>query len=109
MHACDIIAWTFDGAAYCDSCGNDEMNPVFGEKESDAIGMTCDACAACYVDGAGWIPADDIDGTVVRWAKCPTCNHHHPYWKSGSEYRDARLAALEGRLRCDNCGREMHF
>lgn len=109
MHACDILAYVYDGAIYCDECrpaghDSDECSPIFGDHESDVIGATCDTCGSCYVDGNGWtLHGDATDPQVTRWAKCRLCGHQHPIAVGGYDYRRARAESLAGKLYCPSC------
>lgn len=119
MHSCDVIAYTVDGACYCDECGeqyddggeNTDCSPVFADSESEIFGLTCDDCGNCYVVGYGWMDHESaVDPSYVRWATCKCCNSQTPYDKDASDYRDDRQAALCGRLVCRNCMKPtVHF
>lgn len=102
MNSADVLAYTYDGAVYCDECSpeserlapvsHDEVGAIFADDESDVIGSTCDTCRACYVAGWGWTPHEDAVGPKVAWLVCGSCNHHHP-----------TIDPMDAPERCANC------
>lgn len=116
MHATDIIAWHYDGAAYCPDCADfdddtEEASPVFADSLEEEIGATCDTCRACLSDSGEWLKAEDItDKRFYRWSRCAECNDQRPWEINGYGFRDARLSALRGKLSCRNCRQSaVHF
>jgi hypothetical protein len=94
MHSTDILAWTVDGSVFCPDCkpaptsraaavGHDDVSPWFADDEASLVGRTCDACGACYVDAAGWLPHADAVGPLVTWYRCATCATAHPSADAG--------------------------
>ena len=118
MHSCDVIAYTVDGACYCDECGaqyddggeNTDCSPVFADNESAVFGWTCDDCLCCYVIGVGWYSREDATNPAfTRWATCRECNAQYPF-STGHGFTRARRDALCGRLYCYSCGKHsLHF
>jgi ssDNA-binding Zn-finger/Zn-ribbon topoisomerase 1 len=114
MHATDIIAWHFNGAAYCPDCkptpnaddirrAGGEPGPVFADSSEEEQGATCDACGACF-DGEDWT------NEPTQWATCDACNHQRPHGEHDPNVRwnDDGDAILP--YRCPECGRgKMHF
>ena len=109
MKAYDVIAYTYNGAIYCEDCepakdGPDDVGAWFADDEESLIGQTCDACRACYYPDDGW---SQTEPTAYRWSCCDSCNSQRPYERSNSE---ARLAALRSELVCRECLRPTeHF
>lgn len=105
-HACEIVAWTMGGSAYCPGCepargGRDEPSPVFGDSADDLVGWTCDACSACYVGGE-WLAHDAAVSDAVRWTLCGHCGSQRPH--TGGDYRGVRRDAWRGVHPCPCCG-----
>ncbi len=111
MHAADILAYTLEGAVFCDDCkpstdDNPEMGAWFADNEDELISETCDSCRACYTPD-GWTPHEDAVGPDYRWSRCAACNSQRPYRRDDSE---ARLRALQRKLICDSCRKPtVHF
>jgi len=105
MKAWDVLAYTRDGAVYCDDCGaglpdDDETGAWFADDEESLVGQTCNTCTACYMpDGDGWTPHESAVRDY-RWSECQACGTQRPWQRADSR---ARRAALCGQLTCNNC------
>ena len=106
----EIIAWTEDGEFYCPDCfvedkDNPEQTPIFAGECEHFIGYSCGgACGTFLAPNLDWeLIADCHDWP---WARCTTCNTQKPFDNDSR----TRLAALRGKLVCENCLKPtMHF
>ena len=114
MHSTDVLAWIGDGSVFCADCkpqptakalavGYDDTSACFADDEAALVGHTCDACGACYVHAAGWLPHADAVGPMVTWYRCATCATVHPSADAdnapGCRFCGGRCAVDEGRAR----------
>lgn len=111
MYTYDVLAYVFDGSAYCTDCysildeeQDDQIGVVFAEDETNLIGTTCEKCFACYGPD-GW-SEPNCDPTQWRWTKCPNCNAQRPFSRDDCY---ARLDALQGNLMCNSCQKPTRF
>lgn len=111
MNACDIVAYAYDGAVYCSDCepkgkgvDRDQVSPWFADSMDELEGSTCDTCAAFFAEGE-WRTKEEV--REFRWSTCGECNSQKPHDRGDAR---VRLQALQGQLRCSDCGRPaVHF
>ena len=114
MHACDIIAWHYNGAAFCPDCqpmpdadvvrrAGGEPHPVFADSIEEENGATCDDCSACLVSGE-WLSHEEATAHRTRWSYCLECGSQKPF--SPSDYRRQRRLSMFRAFGCYECGRK---
>lgn len=109
MHATTIIAYTYEGAAYCPDCGSTldhtdpEVSPIFAAAIDEGVGgTTCDSCGECLSPSGDWLSAEDItDRRYYQWPVCGYCNHTEPRERMTAR---ERLELRDEKCRC--CARK---
>ena len=98
MNACDVIGWTFDGAAYCldhkpaEIPGRDPVSPVFGSDahEWEDGGLTCEAVT---VENGRRV---DCGAVIVESDTCRACDRSLS--RDHDEYTFGTTSGTERRL-----------